>query len=154
MNYIDIIPTHNSLRNLESFISFVADPRLIINSEIPPLILNIEGCMYLNDGHHRLTAALYLDIPLPDIKIQYATYSYAEMMEPNFNTGWLTPYDPRIYVRSNDCLKFKNIVKSFTKYSCENEAKLFMKRATKMFLEPRTANSLKELIPNGHNHCK
>lgn len=153
MDYMDIIPTHNSLRNLDSFKALVADPGLILKAERPPLILNVEGQTYLNDGHHRLTAAIYVGIPLSDIKLQFATYSYAQMMAPNFKIGWLTPYDPRTHVRRNYCLQFKEWVRKILMNCGKTVAMTYMENTTS-YLETRIATSLKDLIPNGFNHCK
>lgn len=160
MNYEDIIPTHNSLRNPASFFVFLDKPSLITNATTKPLLLKTEDDkLYLNDGHHRLTAAYHLGIPITDIEFNYASYTYLDLLTPNFEIGWLTPYDPRVNVRRSDCLKFKNTIREYLK-ECGNTldakrmAEWLMRHFPQMYLEQRIANSLKDLIPNGTHPTK
>lgn len=162
MNYSDIIPTHNSLRNPDSFNYFCGNIKAITESDRPPLLLKMEdGKLYLNDGHHRLTAAYAVNVPFKHLTFNVMDMTYTKMMEVNWDIGWLTPYDPRFQVRRNDCLRFKTMIKDFVADGKEANAKVtkamaewIMFNMTLLFLEPRQSCSLKDLIPNGPHSAK
>jgi hypothetical protein len=150
MQYSDIIPTHNKLRNPDSFRFFHSNYKAILDAAKPPLLLRMEdGKYYLNDGHHRMTAAFAMKLPIEAIEFRIMEMTYAKMTEINWEDGWLTPYDPRTHVRQHNFMWFKKFVMEFyiDKRSEFNVLLNINGVAERLYSEIRTANSLGDLIP-------
>lgn len=151
MNYDDIIPTHNSLRKTESFKYFVENPNelRVISSAKPALVLRIGNQLYLNDAHHRLAAACHIRYPIELINMTFMDMTIEKMLEVNFKVGWVTPYDPRIHVRLNNCKIYKDSIMAMAKLDEKVAMKaILIAKENNVYVESRVANKMSDLIPN------
>lgn len=151
MNYDDIIPTHNSLRRIDSFKYFLENPNEIrlISSAKPALVLRIDGKLYLNDAHHRLAAACLIQYPIELIKMEFMDMTIEKMLTVNFKVGWVTPYDPRTHVRLNNCKTYKDSIMEMAKID-ENVAMeaILIAKKNNSYIEPRVVHKMSDLILN------
>jgi len=71
-----------------------------------------DGRYYLHDGHHRVAAIWLSGVRdfLYEEEFFVKELTYARYMKHNFETGWVTPFDPRTQVRVSDFGAFKDYV--------------------------------------------
>jgi hypothetical protein len=98
-----LIPTHNELRSkecLDYWLGVFTHNQYVI-SQHPAVKLSRteDGCIYIHDGHHRLSAALLSNFPISLLRFEIVDFTYAQIAEINFDVGWVTPYNPRTHVR-------------------------------------------------------
>lgn len=112
----DLIPTHNKLRNIETFNYFYNrfrtwKPQYYFNRPDKILIFETEdNKKYIWNAHHMLAAAkashMIEFIPEDYYTINHITYSYVESI--NFDVGFVTPFDLKNECRLPDFSEFKN----------------------------------------------
>lgn len=149
---MELIPTHNKLRDVWTFKHFVRQFSRGVDIEKfgqIPVVVTEDNCCYVWDGTHRITAATYLRIRIPTSVISIYHYTYKQLMEVNLNKGYVTPFDPRKECRlsfhefKNDVLKeYKKRERSEAdtiKYIFDNE---------NLFKEGRDVMSFHGLIPS------
>ncbi len=153
MNYNDIIVTHNSLRDVETYFYFRERMRSgagFLHRERPIYVIRTEdGLNYLTDGHHELTAAFAENVEFPEAKIEVKHYTYDEINSINCDVGYFTPYDPRTHVRKNNFLWFKVAMQNILRDGPEDLKFAWVEDAirnyTKVYVEPRKIRTIHEL---------
>lgn len=80
---------------------FNCNPRIVLFK------LN-DDQLYIHDGHHR-SMAIYLSgrKHLEEQEYVITPFSFEELSTPNFDVGFVTPYDPRTEMRLSDFRIFK-----------------------------------------------
>lgn len=120
--------TQNGLRNtpqLKNMVEFVKRGGYFNNSALtafhvtgqrndkPSLmhIADIEGQLFIHDGHHRAMAILMGGRSLVDeSEFKIFQYSWEEYIKPNLEKKWYTPFDPRVESRLADLTRFKKMM--------------------------------------------
>ncbi len=153
LDYDMLIPTHNLLRSMDSFFKI---KEIICSDESqtifqkPIKVLSIEDKFYLNDGHHRVCAASFSRAAFSNFKVNVETYTYEQLMEINFSCGWVTPYNPRTHVRTNNCRWFKdavlNIKAGSSEYATEWAISAIRNYGPKAYMEERKIWTIQELL--------
>ena len=95
---MNLIPTHNRLRDIWTFKHFVRQFQRgidIDNFGQVPIVVTEDDCCYIWDCHHRLAAMTYLGLRVPLSVITIHHYTYKQLLEINFAKGYVTPFDPR-----------------------------------------------------------
>ena len=160
-----LIPTHNSLRNLKSFYHFVAafyqhdgdtyGWSIRRGSKIS-IIQTEDDKLYLWDGHHCAAAAHWAGhayIPRSEYNITKMTYE--KVMTINFDKGYVTPFDMRTECRLADFSFFKNFVLDIYRNTPNpllgiqhnyEEIKESIKEMSHQYKELRKAHNIEELI--------
>lgn len=67
-----------------------------------------DGRLYIHDGHHR-SMAIYLSgrSYLNPTEYAISPFTFKQLQTANFETGYVTPYDPRVEMRKSDFRIFK-----------------------------------------------
>lgn len=127
--HLQIIPTHNELRSLESlkyFISQLKNGECYRKRPIKLALLTFPfssfmkheanySQLYCHDGHHALSAAWLLNISASKLNLDIETVDIDWFTKSNFEKGYVTPYDPRSMVRLPNFFSFKNkLISSFS----------------------------------------
>ncbi len=105
---INIIPTHNTLRDIDTlkfFIRRFKNGAGYMTRKKPCNICVVDGKYYLTDGHHESIAA-YLTGFIDDTKYNIEKYTLDQMLEFNYPI-WLTPFNPHTECRSANYWEFK-----------------------------------------------
>lgn len=71
-----------------------------------------DGRLYIHDGHHR-SMAIYLSgrSYLKPSEYAISPFTFKQLQTANFDTGYVTPYDPRVEMRKSDFRIFKKTTK-------------------------------------------
>lgn len=110
MQLSDLIPTHNELRSMEVaelWRKFFEDGKVMRCN--PVSLSEIEGEIYIHDGHHRL-AGLWLagGRSLYDGEYRLRQFSVADYLNVNYDRGYVTPFNPQTEVRLSDFKQIKD----------------------------------------------
>lgn len=137
MKIADLIPTHNRLRspnNLEFF----------LKNQINPIALSeIDGKLYVHDGHHRLIAYLLDGIQeLDDTFFSILKTTKSAYLEINPEVGWVTPFDIETECRLPEFFNFKRTVLECWNFGFDIQH--FFEDGTR-YKEPRKIYSMAEL---------
>lgn len=134
-----MVPTHNVLRDPELLQTLLREGEILPAPEHRKIhIADIDGVLYVHDGHHRLVAYL-LDPNLEIGDAEYVVQRYALEDYTRWNPPrWLTPFDPRVEVRVPDFYAFKE------------EAQLRMDEVwvqsnRHLYVQPRQVHSMADL---------
>jgi hypothetical protein len=142
-----LVPTHNKLRSPSSvgyFDSFFKR-NVIPERDRPALLIQTEDdVIYIHDGHHYLRSALKNLIPLRNLDVKIQQYTYADLNDINFSVGYVTPYNPKRYVRRHVLPEFKAYIMKLKEID-ESEAVGAILANTNYYTEWRKVNSLVEL---------
>ena len=166
LNTVDLIPTHNRIRDPKSvrfFVNFLREGRVYRCQEKPITLVRFEdNKIYIRDGHRRLCAAVIAGAnKLFDCEFRIEESTYDRYKEAHYETGWFTPFDPRTHCRLPDFFDFKTKAESLYEQA-RNEVmglpmgfpvnadfkKLnsYVKRSFSKYCEPRTVNFLGQLV--------
>lgn len=103
-----------------------------------------DGRMYITDGHHRALAIYlsgnrdFIDSPEYDLN----TWRYEHFKEINPESGWVTPFDPRVEVRLPELSVFRGEIKAKE----NNYEKIkYIVNSERLFKETRMIWSVSEL---------
>jgi hypothetical protein len=116
MKTINLIPTHNSLRSVKTldYLCKVLKKRGYFGNCIPEytgnkirLAIFEDEKIYVRDGHHRCCAAHLIKQELDPRDYVLERWDYRDWTKPNFDKGWITPFDPRTEVRFEDYTHFR-----------------------------------------------
>lgn len=139
----NLIPTHNDLRNVGRFYSFLDNfhnTGMFINRTNKILILSIDNIFYLNDGHHEISAAIAYGLDtIPESNYNIMKVSLNQMLSVNFDIGWVTPYNPATHCRILDLTNFKKI-------AFEHKDIDFIYNNQNLYLEERKVHSFIEIV--------
>ncbi len=74
-------------------------------------IADIEGQLFIHDGHHR-AMAIYLSgrSLIFDREFTLRQYTWEDYTKVNLANRWYTPFDPRTHVRMTDLSDFRNMI--------------------------------------------
>jgi len=116
------------------------DDKLILIAQFP------DGQFFLWDGHHRVFAIFlgqrdYLD----PSEYEILPLTYEQVMTPNFETGFVTPYDPRTEVRLKDFGPFKTYMLQLADHSEEKQLKKIRKKKH-LYVKPRDVYTIKDFL--------
>lgn len=147
---------HNSVRDISNVLNLVKEVELNGWSNTYHNFLNIKIAdfgdkRYVRDGLHRVLALYVLQTisktePCLHPKlcdIEY--YNYREFEELNFECGWVTPFDPKDFVRKPDFLEYKNTAISIFKNDGLDKAEEYIRNNYVQYLEKREINTVYDL---------
>lgn len=104
-----------------------------------------DGAHFLHDGHHRCFSIWLAGRDALDAReFDLLDCSYEQYGEPDFDVGFVTPYDPRKETRFADFYSFKNEVRSIAETSVE-EAIEYIRKNRSRYCEPRVCWHIKDL---------
>lgn len=111
MDITNLIPTHNTLRNMDTLKFFIEKVQEDYGFGIIRLVETEDGKLYIWDGHHKLVAH-YLcgKDDLPDYMFDIQQRTYASVQSINFESEFVTPFDLRGECRKPEFFIFKNSV--------------------------------------------
>lgn len=104
-----------------------------------------DGKLMIHDGHHR-----GISVVLGGRKFIYpeefviVDWAYEDYVEINFDKRWVTPFDPRNFLRTPDIHVFKNKALDIAKTSRE-QAEKFIRENQNIYVVDRKINYIKEL---------
>ena len=82
-----------------------------IDGDLPKVVRFEDGQLFLRDGHHRCVASLAAGrTNLHASEYELEDWEYSAWSEPNFETGFITPYDPRHAIRVHDLTEHRTAV--------------------------------------------
>lgn len=163
--HLQIIPTHNELRSLESLKYFIDQLKRGECYRKRPIKLALltfpfssfskhqvdYSQLYCHDGHHALSAAYLLGMKVTKLNVEIETVDLDWFTKPNFKEGYVTPYDPRILVRLPNFFAFKNKIISDNSYSDPKILDSLFGNGTDLskygqYRELRIVNTFEELV--------
>ena len=142
-----IVPTHNKLRSPSSLAYFNHwfAKGIVPERDHPTVLIQTEDkVLYVHDGHHYLTSAYKNNVPINRLDIVIKYYSYAELNDINFDCWYVTPYNPRYYVRRHILPEFKAYIKKLYEIS-ECEAITGIMQNIHLYTERRKVQTLGDL---------
>tara|TARA_B100000614_G_C14562727_1_gene497777 strand:+ start:1896 stop:2477 length:582 start_codon:yes stop_codon:yes gene_type:complete len=101
--------------------------------------------LFLHDGHHR-TLGIWLsgrDFLFPE-EYDLTSFRYADYTSPNFEVGFVTPFDPREEVRHFEFHSFKHEARELAKVSVE-QAMMFIEENRQRYSEKRSCWHVSQL---------
>lgn len=142
MQLSNLIPTHNELRSMEVvelWKQFFFDGKVLRCQ--PVNLSEIEGEIYIHDGHHRL-AGLWLagGRTLYEGEYTLRKFTVKDYLTINWTRGYVTPFDPREQVRIAD---FKDIKERILESEWDED---FIYSNRFLWSEDRKISSLEELV--------
>lgn len=94
-----------------------------IDGDLPKVVRFEDGQLFLRDGHHRCVASLAAGrTRLMPSEYELEDWEYCAWAEPNFKTGFITPYDPRHAIRVHDLTEHRKAVAAVLAQSGEEAA--------------------------------
>lgn len=147
LTYNQLIPTHNTLRSPSSLAYFrnFFSRGLMPTRERPAILIQTEdNSIYIHDGHHYIYEAYKNGVQLSKLDIVIKQYTYAELNDINFEETWVTPYNPKYYVRRHVIPEFKKYIYKIYDIN-ESEAITAIIANSKFYSEFRKVQSLSEL---------
>lgn len=147
LSYNNIIVTHNSLRNLDTFVSITnsfQDGTNVTNRIV--IITTEDDVNYLVDGHHTVTAAMNAGVQFPKHLVKQERYSYLELNSHNIPIGYVTPYNPKIEVRKPDFKWFKQAILNIYNSGKPDWAVDCIHRYRKSYIETRKIQTIEQLL--------
>jgi hypothetical protein len=110
--------------------------------------------LLLHDGHHRLFATLLAGrrVLMPEEYV-LTDRQYADYLEINFKTGWLTPFCPMKEIRIADFINFKREAAAIVAIN-EERAKSFIVANRQRYVRLRTLHTLEDLVKRYENELK
>ena len=114
MKISDLIITQEELRHPDKIRPILERFQIgdIIKSGKPIIINEVDGKLYVTDGHHRCVAAVYAGVDLLQDEYIIKHYSVAEFEEFNPRNEWYTPFNPRTEVRLGDFGRYIEFAKN------------------------------------------
>lgn len=111
-------------------------------------IHRIEDTMFLADGHHRVSAIFLAGQDyLCEDQYEIVPMDLSQYLEINFQTNWVTPYNPFTEVRHSNLAEFKRAVNLF-KHNAE-EAINYIRTRKALYTIPRSnLNHICDVIRN------
>lgn len=144
-----LIPTHNKLRDTWTFKHFVRQFSRGVDIEKfgqIPVVVTEDNCCYVWDGTHRITAAKFLGIELPESLFSIYRYTYKDLESINFEKGYVTPFNPAIECRKS-FHDYKNFVLDMYKRNGPTETTRFILSNRDLYCEKRTSFTFSDMIP-------
>ena len=84
---------------------------LELEGDVPQVVRFEDGEIFLRDGHHRCVASLAAGrTELMPTEYELEEWEYSAWAAPNFETGFITPYDPRTAIRLHDLTDHREAV--------------------------------------------
>lgn len=151
MNYLDLIPTHNELRNIRTFIfwSDMMKSRNFIKREKPALIIETEDSKkFIFDGHHYFCAAARNNIEFNVLDFKIEKFTYEQLNSFNWDCNFITPFNPRTSCRLHNLPKFKSVFLEKVS-SClitKEQAEYLIRKKQHLYSESRIVDNLFNLI--------
>ena len=144
-----LIPTHNKLRDLQTFRHFVRRFERGLGwterkFKIPVIVTEDSKC-WLYDGHHEISASHYCGISVPIDVLNIIRYDYYQLEQINFKVGYVTPFDPRTECRKS-FHEYKFDVLKMYKELGEDITAAHIKQVKHLYSEPRVAQTIQDLI--------
>lgn len=102
---------------------------------------------YLWDGHHRVVA-IWLggrDVLYPSECLIVSNSTYELTSKIRWHLGFVTPFDPRIEVRSSNFAPFKANVLSLSMSGRRKEAEEHVLASRAVYCSPRTVHTVEQL---------
>lgn len=146
---MQLIPTHNKLRDIWTFKRFVRQFKRGVDIEKfgqIPVVITEDNCCYVWDGHHRLAAMSYLGLRIPLSVITPYHYTYKQLMEINFTKGYVTPFNPKTECRLS-FHEFKDSVLKMYKNKHEQDVLDYIWNNENLYKEGRDITNFYQLIP-------
>lgn len=145
----DLIVTHHGIRDrlkVKMIAAEVSSGKLLIDEPLIRIGQFPDNRLYILDGHHRclgkhLAGKIYMYGP--EFKLEQWTYE--QFGSVNFETGWLTPYDPRTEVRKPDFLGYRNDIIEMRRELGEVATRNWIEWSKDLYAERRMYNSIEEL---------
>lgn len=82
-----------------------------LDDDLPKVVRFEDGELFLRDGHHRCVASLAASrTTLLPSEYELEDWEYTAWSAPNFATGFITPYDPRLDIRVQDLTAHREAV--------------------------------------------
>ena len=140
-----MIPTHNTIRDIDLVMKLAEHYELLVNSPISVMVTE-DGQEWIRDGHHRAAAVWLAYGYIPKQYIKYEVLSYDKINSVNFSVGWITPFNPVNTCRISDFRYYKDTIKFVVKSHGEKHAESFIRLYPFLYSEPRLITSVEELI--------
>jgi hypothetical protein len=107
-------------------------------------IANIEGELFVHDGHHRVIAvALAKRHLIFDAELTVTKYTWEDYTKANIAKKWYTPFDPRTEVRLADLTRFRKMMANTQEFE---ELQLFtIKNFAHLYKTERTYKNVYEM---------
>lgn len=149
-----LIPTHNRLRNIETFKyfgkRFLQDGNDWKRDDIITVVKTEDERYYLWNGHHQVCAAYYtFKRYIPDECYKIVNMSYETVNTVNFDLGFVTPFDMRFDCRLPDFSQFKNQMISVYGYIANKNKSIiknYIMNAGHRYKETRLVHNIKDLL--------
>lgn len=165
----DLIPLHNQLRKpdiVDEFVLRIRSGRLFRGMKKPIIISRITAThhqwngtrvidvddYYIHDGHHRIYSLYKCGVEklMPcEYIMQDMSYQMYQDLAPH--VGWVTPLDIRTHVRKPDFYAFKDQALDIHRdwNQTPNAFKEYVENNADLYLEPRTAYKIGDMIYKG-----
>lgn len=106
-----------------------------------------NGKLYIRDGLHRVCLIHLVDRKIFESEYSIEYQSYESFEEINLACGWVTPFDPRIEVRTADFHRFKDdVMKMVEEKKPEGYIRSFIESGKHYYCVPRRNNCTIETI--------
>jgi hypothetical protein len=154
-----LIPTHNKLRNIDTFNYFKSIFRnpeyegpeyCWIRDDILSIVKTEDDKFYLWNGHHQICAAYDSGLRyIPDGFYKITERTYEQVMSINFDAEYVTPFNMINECRISDFKSYKDEVIRLLKYLRgfeKNVLEPYIFTNPQRYKEPRAINSIKEIV--------
>lgn len=150
---MDPTPTQNKLRDIDKVFSIATDVSFILEKKVS-VIVTPDNCLWIRDGHHRATALWLVFGNVPANYIQFEWCSYESMMTKNIQSGWTTPFDPRIHCRVEDTSAFRTTISSILSKHPVEYAKNYIDTFYFLYRENRKSLTIRQMFENSFKNNK
>ena len=149
MNILNLIPTHNRLRNPSRIKFFDYEYKKPIS------LSRIDNQLYVHDGHHRLVYEISKgNNTLPDNYFTIKDFTKEKYDEINFDYGYVTPFDIESECRKPNFFEYKIYIIRLFKCVVDDVAdgtnlvERFILSTKDMYVEKRSVFTMEELTNN------
>lgn len=149
----DLQPTQAGLRNPLHMLQLAkgledGSRTIVVNDPKKRILVSKfeDNQIFVHNGHHRVCAKVLAGKDrLENDEFRLEDWTYEQYQEFNWDTGFLTPFDPKFDLRLADLSRFREAVRIVKEKNGADDAETFVRNHAWLYLTPRRLHSFGEL---------